>query len=231
MITVEEGILRDNNKCEETLLSSLGYPIETPVTNNTFTDITLDQMTKPSATMFGVFIKIRLCVDLTERCIIATKKVNHIEVRRGEIDEKTKDPLMLEQAHQVRHTVQVGALPVTVTNDEVELNEVNILQPTCLTFCDEIDSFDSPNLEWYRDITCNIKSIEYNKTILLENMNLDCEMLLNEDVKELHSSFLSRLPQFVANHIPAKRINCIPVFTGSGNHFATLCPNYMLLYY
>ena len=163
LINVAEGIVWDNNKCEEKLSLSLGYPIETLVTNTTFTDITLDQMSKPSAVMLGTFIKTRLSVDLTKRCIIATKKGNPIEVRRGDVDKKTKGPLMLEQAHQVRLTVPVGTLPVAVTNDEEELNEVNILQPTCLTFCSKIDAFDPPDLEWYHDIICNVKSIEYNE--------------------------------------------------------------------
>ena len=96
LINVTEGIVWDNNKCEEKLSLSLGYPIETLVTNTTFTDITLDQMSKPSAVMLGAFIKIRLNVDLTERCIIARKKRTPIEVRRADVDKKTKGPLMLK---------------------------------------------------------------------------------------------------------------------------------------
>ena len=41
-------------------------------------------------------------------------------------------------------------------------------------------------------------------------MTLDYEMLLNEDVKELHNSLLSRLPQFVANHIPTTKSKLCP---------------------
>ena len=90
---------------------------------------------------------------------------------------------MLEQAHQVRLTVPVGILPDATTKDDEEINEVNILQPTCLTFCNDTNSFEAPDLEWYRDIMHNVKSIEYNKTILHENMNLDYSMLLNDDIK------------------------------------------------
>ena len=90
VITVAEGIIRENKKCEEKLLVSLGLPIETTVTNTTFTAITLDQMSKGSAAMLGAFIKNRLHVNLTERCVIATKKGTPIEVRRGDVDKKNQ---------------------------------------------------------------------------------------------------------------------------------------------
>ena len=175
--------MRDNKKCEEKLLFLLGCPIDTTVTNTIFTDITLDQMSKANATMLGAFIKIRLVQDLTDRCIIATRKGNHSDVRRGDVDKKTQDPLVLEQAHQLRLTIHIGTVPIERTNNDEALDDENILQPTCLNFSIENESFDAPDLEWYRGIICNVKSIEYNKGILLENMNLDYAMLLNIDVK------------------------------------------------
>jgi hypothetical protein len=41
-------------------------------------------------------------------------------------------------------------------------------------------------------------------------MTLDYAMLLNADVKQLHNKLWSRLPQFVANHIPASKSKLFP---------------------
>ena len=131
--------MRDNKKCEEKLLVLLGCPIDTTVTNTIFTDITLDQMSKASAAILGAFIKIRLVQDLTDRCIIATRKGNPSDVRKGDVDKKTQGPLMLEQAHQLRLTIPIGTVPIESTNNDEASDDENILQPTCLNFSIEND--------------------------------------------------------------------------------------------
>ena len=69
----------------------------------------------------------------------------------------------------------------------------------------ESESCLPPDLEWYRAKACNVKSIEYKKTTIIENLNLDYVEMLNKDVDDLRKCFVSRLPRVVSNHIPVNK--------------------------
>ena len=71
-----------------------------------------------------------------------------------------------------------------------------------MKFGRESESCLPPDLEWYREMTCTVKSIEYKKATILDNLNLDYVDMLNKDVDDLRKCIVSQLPQFVSNHIP-----------------------------
>ena len=165
---------------------------------------------KANVSMLSAFIKIRLNENLFERCSISTTKGNPMQVRRRDIDKKTKGPLLLEHAHMVRLLPSIGALPTMKDLDPVEEPQECIEHVINLRFGYENESCATPDLEWYRDMTCTIKSIEYKKATILDNLNLDYVDLINKDVDDLRKCIVSQLPQFVSNHIPSDKKSLFP---------------------
>ena len=53
-------IVGDNTKCKHNFVFILNLPSDTDVTDKVFMDITLDQLAKPTASLFFAFVKIRL---------------------------------------------------------------------------------------------------------------------------------------------------------------------------
>ena len=49
-------------------------------------------------------------------------------------------------------------------------------------------------------MTCIVKSVEYKKATILDNLNLDYVDMLNKDVKHLRKRIVGQLLRFVSNH-------------------------------
>ena len=85
----------------------------------------------------------------------------------------------------VRLLPSIGTLPTMEDLDPVEEPQEFIEQVINLRFGYENESCATPDLEWYREMTCTVKSIEYKKTTILENLNLDYVDLINKDIDDL----------------------------------------------
>ena len=83
---------------------------------------------------------------------------------------------------------------------------------------------DTPNLEWYREMVCNVESLEYHKQTLLENLNLDYVEMINKDVEDLRKCIVSRLSRFVSNHIPSNKGSLYPGVHWVWDSFQYLLP-------
>ena len=172
-IIIAEAIVRDNKTCEEKRLIGLELPVKITITTNVFMDLNLDQMAKYSVNMISPFIKLWSKAVLTTRCIIASNKGTPLEVKRGDIDKKTKGPFILEHTHQLRSTVPIGVLPIVTDRGEDELLLDDIIKPTSLKFSNEHIFCNKLDLKWYRNAVCDVKFVEYNKDTLLDNLNMD----------------------------------------------------------
>ena len=89
---------------------------------------------KANVSILSAFIKIRLNENLFKRCSISTTKGNPMQVRRRDIDKKTKGPLLLEHAHMVRLLPSIGTLPTMEELDPVEEPQECIEQVINLRF-------------------------------------------------------------------------------------------------
>jgi hypothetical protein len=89
-ISTAEAILRENKRCELTFLEIMSLLLDSPITTEVFELLTIDQIMKANVSMLSAFIKIRLNENLFEHCSISTTKDNPMQVRRRDIDKKTK---------------------------------------------------------------------------------------------------------------------------------------------
>ena len=181
--TAVESIVRDNKRCEEKLLDTLHLPLDTVVTEETFIDITLDQMHEAKIHMLTALINIKMNSNINTHVVIASLKGNPVDVRNKVV--KTKEPLLLEQAHKTRTLKFIDGIPTAeyITHKLIPADVIEC--PVSLTFNNNIGMCDYPDLEWYRGVASSVKSIEYNKTTLLENLNLYYVSMTNDDVKFL----------------------------------------------
>ena len=141
--------------------------MDTMITTEVFQHLTIDHIAKANKDMLTAFIKMRTNASLFDKFNIAVNKGTPAQVRKREIDKKTKGPLLIEHAHIVRLQVVICKLP---TLDKMEPNiGVEQTQETsiCLSFDNESLICDIPDSEWYREMVCSIESLEYNKTTLL----------------------------------------------------------------
>ena len=65
-VLIAKKIEIDNKECEKYLLTKLGLPVDTPVTNNVLHDTTIQMFEEPNANLLFAFIKIREVNDLME---------------------------------------------------------------------------------------------------------------------------------------------------------------------
>ena len=129
--------------------------------------------------------------NLFERCSISTTNDTPMQVRIRDIVKKTKEPLLLEHVHMVRILTHIGTLPTMEELDPVEEPQEPTEQVISLRFGYESELYLPPDLEWYSKMTYTVKSIEYKKATILDNLNLEYINVLNKDVEDLRECIVS----------------------------------------
>ena len=102
-VTTAESVVRDNRRCEEKLLDILPLPLDTVITEEKFIDISLDKMHKTKIPMLTAFIKIRMNSNFNTHVVIASLKVNPVDVRNKVVDKKQRDSCCLSKLIRLDH--------------------------------------------------------------------------------------------------------------------------------
>ena len=101
--TTADSIVRDNRRCEEKLLDILPLPLDAVITEEKFIDISLDKMHKTKIPMLTAFIKIRMNSNFNTHVVIASLKVNPVDVRNKVVDKKQRDSCCLSKLIRLDH--------------------------------------------------------------------------------------------------------------------------------
>ena len=91
----------------------------TILTTEVFQPLTIDHTGKANKDMLTAFIKTRTNTSLFDKSNITVNKGTPEQVRKRDIDKKTKGPLLIDHAHIVRLQVVVGKL---LTLEKIEPN-------------------------------------------------------------------------------------------------------------
>ena len=93
--------------------------MDTMITTEVFQHLTINHITNANKDMLTAFIKMRTNANLFDKSNIAVTKGTPAQVRKRDIDKKTKGPLLIDHAHIVRLHVVVGKL---LTLEKIEPN-------------------------------------------------------------------------------------------------------------
>ena len=99
-----------NKECEAKLVDLVEKGCTDALSTIIAQEITIDMFAKCSASMLGAFIKVRQLKNLLDSYMLPNKG-KPSQVRAGVTDAKTKGPLMIALAYQIRLQQITGVVP------------------------------------------------------------------------------------------------------------------------
>jgi len=158
-------------------------------------------------------MKVRTLKDLTEPYVLPNKGYPN-DVRAGNVDKKTKGPLLIELAYNCRALPIIGTVPVL---PEIEIAPLLILPPKVIQFKQDISKVDDLKitLELINMISIVIISIKKSREQITAQFSTQEHIsALDQHAKSMSYHLISRLPQFLEDRIPPNREDLLP-----GNHW------------
>ena len=206
-VLIAKKIEIDNKECEKHLLTKLGLPVDTPVTNNVFHDTTIQMFDEPNSNLLFAFIKIREVTDLMEP-LYRPNKGTLDDVLAGKKDKKG-GPFLIQYAFDVRDKNPKGKI-----QEEPDFNPPEVVQspPTIEKFVNlSLDmELEKITFEWCLKAKSCVQNLFVLNMERYKNRIEDHMDSFNEHVDILIKKILKRFRKYAVDMIPPSRIDLMP---------------------